>query len=64
MERVFCLTHKEDLRIYYKKGLREFYFRPRIIFHYLKKSIKQGRVLELFKQGISFLGYIKKGTSG
>ncbi len=55
---------EEDLRIYYKKGLREFYFRPRIIFHYLKKSIKQGRVLELFKQGISFLGYIKKGTSG
>jgi radical SAM superfamily enzyme YgiQ (UPF0313 family) len=54
---------ENDLREYYKKGMIEFYFRPRIIFHYLTKSIRQKKILDLFRQGFQFLSYIKKGTA-
>ena len=53
---------KENLVYFYKRGVREFYFRPKVVFRYLKKSIRQGKILDLFKQGIYFLKSIKKGN--
>lgn len=51
-----------DLRHFYKQGLKEFYFRPRIILHYLKKSIRQKKVLELVKQAVYFLKSMLKSS--
>jgi radical SAM superfamily enzyme YgiQ (UPF0313 family) len=53
----FGLT-EEKLRYYYKKMYREFYFRPRIIFYYLKKIRSFKVFLRFIKTG--FLFFLKK----
>lgn len=53
---------KKDLEYFYKKGVKEFYFRPKIIFHYFIKSLRQKKFFDLLKQGTYFLKSINKGS--
>lgn len=50
---------KEMLQDYQKKALRQFYFRPRIIFSYLKRIRSMGQLKELLSSGITLLKYTK-----
>ena len=52
---------KKDLENYFKKGFRSFYFRPRIIFNYVKKALNPRYTFKFIKSGVVAIKFILKG---
>ncbi|MFH1456007.1 MAG: radical SAM protein [archaeon] len=52
---------QEDLEYYFKKGFREFYFRPKIFYNYTKKALNPRHTWRFMKDGLGAVLFIAKG---